>query len=646
MKKTIGILAHVDSGKTTFSEQILFNTKAIRSKGRVDHKNTFLDNNEIEKERGITVFSEEAVFNIGDNEYFLIDTPGHVDFSCEMERIIECLDVAVLVVSGVEGIQAHTETVWNLLKHYNKPVFFFINKCDREGYDKDSVLKEIRDNFTEDVVFLGDDYLSNEEVIEFTSERDEELLSKYFEGDVTDKEVKDTLRKEVMSCLAYPCMEGSALQDIGINEFLKTFDELTETKYNKDSEEFKGRIYKVRHDEKGNRVVYIKALEGSLKTKEEVTINGETSKINELRMYSGSKFKTVDKVEAGDNFAAVGLSIGSCGDAIGFDDKVDFQVQPSLMSSVIFDESTNIKEVYRIFKLLEDEDPALNVQYSEKLEELQIAVMGKIQLEVLKEEIKRRFNLDVDFGPCKILYKESIRGSVLGNGHFEPLRHYAEVHLKIEEGERNSGISFESKCHVDNLTVGHQNLIRTHIFEREHHGLLTGSSLTDVKITLLTGREHLKHTCGGDFREATFRALRQGLEKADNVLLEPYYKFRINVPSEYLGRVLSDIQKLSGEFEPAEINNDRAFIYGRGPVKTFMEYSTEITAFTKGKGTISFMYDGYDECHNTDEVIEEIGYNKDADIEYTSTSIFCAKGVGYPVKWDEADEHMHCEIEE
>ena len=271
--------------------------------------------------------------------------------------------------------------------------------------------------------------------------------------------------------------------------------------------------------------------------------------------------------------------------------------------------------------------------------------MGKIQLEVLKEEIERRFNLDVDFGPCKILYKETIRGSVLGSGHFEPLRHYAEVHLKLEEGERNSGISFESKCHVDNLTIGHQNLIKTHIFEREHHGLLTGSPVTDLKITLLTGREHLKHTSGGDFREATFRALRQGLEKAENVLLEPYYRFRINVPSEYLGRVLSDIQKFSGEFEPAEINNDRAFIYGRGPVKTLMEYPSEITAFTKGKGTISLMYDGYDECHNTSEVIEEINYNKDADIEYTSTSIFCSKGEGYLVKWDEADEHMHCEIE-
>ena len=645
MKKTIGVLAHVDSGKTTFSEQVLFNTKAIRNKGRVDHKNTFLDNNEIEKERGITVFSEEAVFNIGDNEYFLIDTPGHVDFSCEMERIIESLDAAILIVSGVEGIQSHTETVWNLLRHYNKPVFFFINKCDREGYDRHRVLKEIQDNFTKDAVFLEGDYLSKEEIIEFTSERDEELLSKYFEGEVTKEDVLETLRKEVMNSLAFPCMEGSALQDIGINEFLKIFDELTETKYNTDSKDFKGRIYKIRHDEKGNRVVFIKALEGSLKTKEEITINGEKAKINELRIYNGNKFKTVDKIEAGDNFAAIGLFIGKCGDAIGMDDKVDFQMQPSLMSSVIFDESTNIKEVYRIFKLLEDEDPALNVQYSEKLEELQIAIMGKIQLEVLKEEIERRFNLDVDFGPCKILYKETIRGSVLGSGHFEPLRHYAEVHLKLEEGERNSGISFESKCHVDNLTIGHQNLIKTHIFEREHHGLLTGSPVTDLKITLLTGREHLKHTSGGDFREATFRALRQGLEKAENVLLEPYYRFRINVPSEYLGRVLSDIQKFSGEFEPAEINNDRAFIYGRGPVKTLMEYPSEITAFTKGKGTISLMYDGYDECHNTSEVIEEINYNKDADIEYTSTSIFCSKGEGYLVKWDEADEHMHCEIE-
>lgn len=646
MKKTIGILAHVDSGKTTFSEQVLYNTKAIRSKGRVDHKDTFLDNNDIERERGITVFSEGAIFNIGDNEYYLIDTPGHVDFSAEMERSIEVLDAAIIVISGVEGVQGHTETVWNLLKEYKKPVFFFINKCDREGYDRDNVINEIRKNLTEDVVFLEGDYLENEEVQEFTAERDEVLLEKYFEGESSTEEILETLKKEIKSLKAFPCMEGAALQDIGINEFLKVFDELTFTSYDVVSTDFSGRVYKISHDEKGNKLTFIKVLEGSIKTKEEVTIGEDSEKINEIRIYNGSKYKTVDKAEAGDCFAAVNLSIGKCGDGIGTlkNSRLTFKIQPTLMSSVIFSEDKNPKDVLKIFRTLEEEDPALNVQYSEALKEIQISIMGKIQLEVLKEVVKRRFNLDTDFGPCKILYKETIKGSVRGCGHFEPLRHYAEVHLKIEEWERNSGITFENQAHPDNLSVGHQNLIRTHVFEREHKGILTGSPITDLKVTLLTGREHLKHTCGGDFREATYRAIRQGLEQAENVLLEPYYNFRINVPADCIGRVLSDIQKLSGEFEPAEITEDRAIIKGRGPVKTFMDYSTEIIAFSKGKGSISLIYDGYDVCHNTEEVIEEIGYNKDADIEYTSTSIFCAKGVGYPVKWDEAMEHMHCEI--
>lgn len=646
MKKTIGILAHVDAGKTTFSEQVLFNTKAIRSKGRVDHKDAFLDNNEIEKERGITVFSEGAVFNIGDNSYYLVDTPGHVDFSCEMERAIESLDAAIIIISGVEGIQGHTETVWHLLRQYHKPVFFFINKCDREGYDRGKVLAEIRSTFTKDVIFLEEDYLNNEEVSEFIAERDEDLLEKYFEVNVSKEELLETLSEEVMSLKAFPCMEGSALQDIGINEFLKIFDELTFTDYKKESEVFSGRIYKISHDEKGNKLTFIKALEGTLKTKEEINIGSKCEKINELRIYNGSKYKTVDKIEAGDNFAAVNLSMGKCGEGIGIlkDSKLSFKIVPTLMSSVLFPKDKNPKEVLKIFRILEEEDPALNVQYSEALKEIQISIMGKIQLEVLKEVVKRRFNLEVDFGPCKILYKESIKGSVIGCGHFEPLRHYAEVHLKIEEGKRNSGITFESKAHTDNLSIGHQNLIKTHIFEREHNGLLTGSPLTDVKITLLTGREHIKHTSGGDFREATYRALRQGLEQAENILLEPYYNFRINVPAENIGRVLADIQKLSGEFEPAEIKEDRAEIRGRGPVKTFMDYSTEIIAFSKGKGSISLMYDGYDLCHNSEEVIQEINYNKEADIEYTSTSIFCSKGESYLVKWDKAKEHMHCEI--
>ena len=368
-------------------------------------------------------------------------------------------------------------------------------------------------------------------------------------------------------------------------------------------------------------------------------------KISSIRIYNGNKFKAVDSVSAGELFAVSGISSAVAGDGVGtLKEKTHYEMVPTLMSKVIFDKNCNIREILRYFKILEAEDPALNIIWNEAFQEVHVHIMGKIQLEVLKDLATERFNLKIEFGPCQILYKETIVEKTIGCGHFEPLRHYAEVHLKIEPMARNTAIVFENKCHADHLTVGHQNLVRTHIFEREHHGLLTGSSITDIKVTLLTGRAHNKHTCGGDFREATFRALRQGLEKVKNLLLEPYYKFTIEVSADYIGRVLSDIQRLYGTFEPVQTEDDKVTINGRGPVATFMDYSMEVVAFTKGKGSISLVYDGYDICHNSQEVIENKSYNKNADIEYSSTSVFCSHGQGYLVPWEEADDAMHCEI--
>lgn len=649
MHKAIGILAHVDAGKTTFAEQILYHTKSIKIRGRVDHKNSFLDNHKIEKERGITVFSEQGTFNYKDSTYYLIDTPGHMDFSSEMERAIQVMDYAVIIISGVEGIQGHTETVWNLLRKHNIPVLFFINKIDRVGANAENVIEDIKLNFTKKVCFIDKPLNSDElspEIIEFIAEQDEYLLEKYlednYEKDLWLKSIKKLIKKSEL----FPCFIGSALQDIGIEDFLENLHVLTYTEYNEE-EKFSGRVYKIRHDEQNNRLTYIKALSGSLKVKEEIALpnieNDFCEKVNEIRIYNGDKYINVDKAEAGQIFAVTGLSSANVGDGIGtLKDKATYNMVPTLKSKVIFDESLNVKDVLRYFKILESEDPSLNIIWDEKFQEIQVYIMGVIQLEVLKNLMEERFNISIDFGPCEILYKETILDTVIGYGHFEPLKHYCEVHLKLEASERNSGITFESACHTDDLTVGNQNLVRTHIFEKDHHGILAGSPITDIKITLLTGRAHNKHTSGGDFREATFRALRQGLEKAKNVLLEPYYSFKMEVPLDYMGRVLSDIQKLKGDFNPPETIHNKAIIKGRGPVATFMNYSVEFISFTKGKGKFNFVFDGYDICHNEKEVIEKISYDKNADIEYTSTSIFCSKGQAFLVKYNEAEEYMHC----
>ncbi|WP_262175523.1 GTP-binding protein [Saccharococcus sp. Marseille-Q5394] len=643
MYKTIGVVAHVDAGKTTFSEQLLFHTNSIRHRGRVDHQDTFLDSHEIEKNRGITVFADQGAFTFNGSHYTLIDTPGHVDFSPEMERAIQVMDAAIVIISAADGVEGHTETVWQLLKKHQVPTFFFLNKTDREGVILPDVVDEIRGSLSVEIFDLSEmeEGCMTENLIEFIAERDEALLERYMDAGYDEALWLEALKRMIKNRDVFAYGHGSALKDIGILDFLKKLDLLTETVYVVEGD-FAARVYKIRHDENGNRATFLKVLQGGVRVRDEVQYDGKQEKITQIRRYNGTKFQTLDVALAGEIVAVTGLSEAGAGDPIGeLVEKAEFDLIPTLKSKVIFDTSIHVKEVLRCFKMLDAENPSLRVVWDEHVQEVHVHVMGVIQLEVLKQIMRDRFQFDVSFGDPRILYKETIRSTVNGYGHFEPLKHYAEVHLMIEPAERNSGISFYNVCHANDLSIGNQNLVRTHLFERSHHGLLTGSTLTDLKITLLTGRGHNEHTSGGDFREATFRALRQGLEKAENVLLEPVYDFKIKVGMDHIGRVLSDIQQSSGSFTPPETIGDNTVVTGRVPVATFMNYSTTFASFTNGKGALTLQFGGYDECHNPEEVIEAIGYNKDADPEYISTSIFCAKGKGYPVPWYEAEAAMH-----
>ncbi|GAA0091369.1 TetM/TetW/TetO/TetS family tetracycline resistance ribosomal protection protein [Paraclostridium bifermentans] len=659
MKKTIGVLAHVDAGKTTFCEQVLYHTKSIKNRGRVDDKNTFLDNHEIEKQRGITIFSEQGKFYYNGSSYNLIDTPGHIDFSPEMERSIRIMDYAVVIISAVEKVQVHTKTVFRLLKKHRVPTFLFINKIDRSGIDAELLLSDIKSKLTENTVDLSDklniegsDITLSEELIEFIAESDEELIERYLNNDYDEKIWIYKLKEKIKKCEICPILRGSALHDIGIPEFLEKLDLLTYTEY-KNDEDFIGKVYKVKYDENRNRITYVKAIRGKMKVKDESSyIVGDdihTEKINSIRIYNSNKFESINEVEAGQIFGIEGLSKANPGAFLYKNFSSDFyevdcelDMVPTLTSKVIFDKSLNVKEVLSIFQILQNEEPSLNILWNENLKEIQVNIMGKIQLEVLKEILKSRFSLNIDFGKSEILYKETVKERTIGYGHFEPLGHYAEVHLCIEPAVRNSGIKFKSIAHTDNLTQGHQNLVKTHIFEKEHSGILCGYPVTDIEVTLINGRAHNKHTSGGDFRQATLRALRQGLEQVENEILEPFYKFKIEIGYEYIGRVISDIQKMNGEFDNPIINEDICIIEGRGPVATLMDYPLEIISFSKGSGSIVFIFDGYDVCHNKSEVIFNKGYDKDSDIEYTSNSIFCSKGESYTIKGKDAKEFMHC----
>ena len=648
MKKTIGILAHVDSGKTTLSEQILYNTKSIRTCGRVDHKDSYLDNSDIEKKRGITVFSEQAFFTVNDSKYYLIDTPGHIDFSSEMERVLDVLDYGILIISKSKGVQSYTKTLYKLLRNKKIPILIFINKIDMIGEDIYKIVNSIKKELFKDVILIENDItksgLSNSNIEEI-AELDENLLEKYFNDEYDENLWINSLKKLIKNNKCIPVFTGSALQNKKIDDFINNLDLLTETNYNNINGDFKGKVFKIRHDEKGNRITFIKILQGSLKAKDVIKyVDNEEEKVNAVYNYNGLKATLINTAYAGDIVGVLGLKNTKIGDVLGTNSKIDnYEIVPSLTSKVIYDKNKyNPKEILKYFKILEDEDPLLNVTWSEEFQDINISIMGKIQLEVLKEIISERFNVSVDFGPCEILYKETIKEAVVGIGHFEPLKHYAEVVLKLEPIERNKGIEFESKCHTDYLSYNKQNLIKTHIFEKKHKGILTGFPITDIKVTLISGREHVKHTSGGDFREAVYRAIRQGLEGACNILLEPYYKFEITVPNNMIGRALSDIQRLKGTFSEPESNGDYAVIKGRGPVSEFMDYGSEVIKYTKGNGSISFYYDGYDICHNSEEVINKINYNKDADKDNLSSSVFCSKGEAFVVSWDKVKEYSHC----
>ncbi|MFD2114183.1 GTP-binding protein [Paenibacillus yanchengensis] len=645
---TIGLFAHVDAGKTTFAEQLLYHTNNIRSRGRVDHKDTFLDSHDIERERGISVFADQAVMDYKGDTFYLIDTPGHVDFSPEMERAMQVIDYAIIIVSGVEGVQSHTETVWQMLRKHEIPTFFFINKVDRSGADVSRTMEDIRQQLTGDVCSITESFAGgyvSESLREIMAERDELLLDAFLDGKEEQSFWLNSLQKMVREGRLFPFTSGSALQDVGVQEFLEQLHLLTISSYD-ETAPFSGRVYKIRHDANGVRLTFIKAMSGNLKVREQlIYTNGDIhydEKITRLLLFNGYKSQPVEQVVAGDLFAVVGLTEAEAGQGLGlYTNKLVYESEPTLQSKVQFDESLHVQQVLGKFRMLYAEDPSLNVVWEESLQEIHIRVMGLIQLEVLVQLVKERFGFNISFSQPQILYKETIQSAVIGYGHFEPLRHYAEVHLLLEPGERGSGIQFANVCHPDDLSINYQKLIEAHLYEREHHGLLTGMPVTDLKITLLRGAGHNEHTHAGDFREATFRALRQGLEKASNLLLEPYYDIKIKVGIDEMGRVLSDIQRASGTFDPPEMLDTHVVITGRVPVSTFMNYSIELASITHGRGSMRSTFGGYDLCHNKEEVIEQLGYRKEADPLYTSSSIFCSKGAGYSVLWDEAEAKMH-----
>lgn len=633
----IGILAHVDAGKTTLTEAILYRTGAIRRLGRVDKKDSHFDSHQLERTRGITIFSKQNPFTIGERQFTLVDTPGHIDFSAEMERTLGVLDYAILVIDGAVGIQSHTETIWQLLDEYNIPVFIFVNKADRDGFDKNALLKEIKARFGNGCIDFTQEKEDFNEEISMVSE---DLLEIFLEGKTDDKTVTYEVAKAVAKREAFPCFFGSALQDTGVDKLLDGVEKYTLCKDYPD--DFSAKVYKILHDNQGNRLSFLKITGG----KAFVKMNVGEEKIDTIRIYSGEKHQAIQEVSAGSVCAVSGLSTVSAGESInsaGVNRNSSMKINPLLSAQVIIQDGTDIHTAYRNLRVIDQELPELSVHIStySNEEQIQIRVMGRIQLEILQSLVKERFGMDITFGPCRILYKETIKAPIMGYGHYEPLRHYAETQLRLEQTDRGSGVIIENECSLEMLDSNFQHLILTHIREKEHIGVLTGSPLTDVKITLTAGRSHLKHTEGGDFREATYRAIRQGLEKAESILLEPYYSFTLRVPINSFGRAVSDIKRLCGEFQPPEMTETEAIIKGEGPVSEFMDYPEEVISYTSGKGVISMRENGYRPCHNAKEVIEKIGYDKERDLENPSSSVFCSHGAGFEVKWYDVDNMRH-----
>lgn len=637
MKKiVIGILAHVDSGKTTLSEALLYQSGSISRLGRVDHKNSFLDTFSLERDRGITIFSKQAVFQYNDTEFTLLDTPGHVDFSAETERTLQVLDYAVLVISAADGIQSHTQTLWKLLSKYNVPCFIFINKMDLDSADKARVLTELKTKFSDGCIDFGSS--SNSEFYESIALCDEKLLNQYYENEQINKE-------DIIACIhqrkIFPCMFGSALKLNGVEEFLECLYSYTQMpEY---GSEFAGKVYKISED-KGQRLTFLKVTGGSLKVKEilKSVKNENCEKVNQIRIYSGDKFTAIDEAAAGTVCAVTGITFTRPGDGLGAEASTGMPVlEPVLTYRLELPDTIDAHTALEKMKILEAEDPQLKVVWNERLGEIQVQLMGDIQLEVLETIIAERFGINASFGKGNIIYKETIADTVEGVGHFEPLRHYAEVHLLMKPAKRDSGIVFRTDCKEDLLDKNWQRLILTHLYEKTHIGVLTGSPITDMEITLVSGKAHAKHTEGGDFRQATYRAVRQGLRSANSILLEPIYEYTLEVPTENIGRAMTDIQRMYGTFNTPETMGDFSVICGTAPVSTMYDYSREVVQYTHGKGRLICTLKGYEPCHNADEVIEKMGYNCDGDTDNPCDSVFCSHGAGYNVKWNEVKSHMH-----
>ncbi len=634
---SVGLLAHVDAGKTTLSEGLLYLSGSLKKLGRVDHKDAFLDTDSLERERGITIFSKQAMFTAGDTRFTLLDTPGHVDFSTEMERTLQVLDAAILVISGVDGVQGHTETLWRLLEEYRIPTFLFVNKMDLAGADKTALLAQLQSRLSEGCV----DFTA--ELGEEAAVCDEGLLEEYLEHGGLARSSSSMIRA-ISARRLFPCWFGSALKLEGVEDFLQLLEELCPSPVYR--REFGGKVFKISRDAQGNRLTWLKVTGGTLKPKTVLSgiTKGEswTEKADQLRLYSGVKFAPLDAAPAGTVCAVTGLTRTFPGQGLGTEpDSPGAALEPVLNYRVELPQETDVHTALLKLRELEEEDPQLHILWNEHLRELHIQLMGPVQVEILTRRIQERFGLMVTFGEGNIVYRETITAPVVGVGHFEPLRHYAEVLLLLEPGQRGSGLVFRSDVSENDLDLNWQRLILTHMAEKTHLGVLTGSPITDMVITLIAGKAHLKHTEGGDFRQATYRAIRQGLRQAESLLLEPWYDFRLDLPAENVGRAMNDLQQRSGTFDPPELAGDRAVLTGFAPAGAMKDYATEVMAYTRGRGQLTFRLKGYLPCHNAPEVIAQLSYDPDSDVENTADSVFCSHGAGHVVKWDEVSQHQH-----
>ena len=630
---TLGILAHVDAGKTTLSEAMLYLSGAIRKAGRVDNRDAFLDTYELERERGITIFSKQAVFAYDDLKITLLDTPGHVDFSAEMERTLQVLDAAVLVIGASDGVQGHTVTLWKLLKRYQVPVFLFVNKMDQQGTDQDVLMRELCDRLGGGLTNFSEE--NKNTLLEELAMCDEELLNCFLEkGDISE----ELIRKAIAQRKVFPCFFGSALKLFGVRELMEGIVRyMPISGYPK---EFGARVFKITRDNQGNRLTHMKITGGCLKARDVL----KTEKVNQIRIYSGEKFDAVNEACAGQVCAVTGLLHTFPGQGFGLEKTVDrHMLEPVLSYCSYLPEGCDPAAFLPKLMQLQEEDPTLQVVWDEELKEIHAKVMGEVQIEILKHMIRERFGIEVSFGTGRIVYKETIADRVEGVGHFEPLRHYAEVHLLLEPAEPGSGLLFAADCSEDILARNWQRLILTHLEEKEHRGVLTGSPITDMKITLVSGRAHLKHTEGGDFRQATYRAVRQGLMEASGVLLEPVYEFRLEIPEEMIGRAMTDMEKLHGSFTLKERVGGVAVLTGTAPVVTIQDYQKEVTAYTRGHGRLSLSLKGYVPCHNAEEVIAKRHYDPESDLKNPTGSVFCAHGAGFVVPWNQVKDYMHLE---